>query len=121
MRVVSNKNEAMAIMTNRAVYAQYLLAHAIKRDSLKTTPLKTHQLRASIKLSSSVEDYKVKQTIKWDQPYAAYQERGMRYDGTHVIKNYTTAGTGPWYARDAVKRGMKNLNQYWAEANQTIR
>lgn len=121
MRVVSNKNEAMAVMTNRAVYAQYLLAHAIKRDSLKATPLKTHQLRASIKLSSSVEDYKVKQTIKWDQPYASYQERGMRRDGSHKIKHYTTAGTGPWYAKNAVKRGMKNLNSCWVEASQTIK
>lgn len=121
MRILSKKSEVMAVMTNRATYAQWVLAHDIKRDSLRATPLKTHKLRGSIKLSSKVQDMEVTQRIKWDQPYASYQERGMRRDGSHKIKHYTTAGTGPWYAKNAVKRGMKNLNNCWIEASQTIR
>lgn len=30
-------------------------------------------------------------------PYAMYQERGMRADGTHVVRNYTTPGTQAHY------------------------
>lgn len=36
-------------------------------------------------------------------PYAAYQERGMRADGTHVVVNYTTPGTGSRYLRNAAE------------------
>lgn len=36
-------------------------------------------------------------TVVFDGPYAAYQHEGMRADGSHVVKNYTTAGTGAKY------------------------
>lgn len=32
--------------------------------------------------------------LVWSNAYAAYQWYGMRIDGTHVVKHYTTAGTG---------------------------
>lgn len=117
MRIVSNRAELVAMMSNRAIYANSLWAHDIKRSSLAQTPLKSHQLRASIKTPAQG----TKQRIIWDQPYAQYQERGMRYDGTHQIKNYTTAGTGPWFAKNAVKKSLKKLPNYFAEASQVIR
>jgi len=44
--------------------------------------------------------------------YARYQEFGQRADGSHVVRNYTTPGTGAHYLRDAgnsVKQeGIKN-------------
>lgn len=44
-------------------------------------------------------------------PYAMYQERGMRADGTHVVRNYTTAGTQAHYLEETgdqiVKQGLK--------------
>ena len=36
-------------------------------------------------------------TITYDQEYASYQYYGQRRDGTHQVKNYTTAGTGPYW------------------------
>jgi len=30
-----------------------------------------------------------------DEDYAAYQERGMRADGSRKVRKYTSAGTGP--------------------------
>lgn len=33
--------------------------------------------------------------------YAGYQHRGMRRDGTHVVRNYTTAGTGKDYLEES--------------------
>ena len=35
--------------------------------------------------------------ITYESPYAEYQYYGMRADGSHVVKNYTTAGTGPYW------------------------
>lgn len=32
--------------------------------------------------------------LVWSNAYAAYQWYGMRVDGTHVVENYTTPGTG---------------------------
>ena len=35
--------------------------------------------------------------IEYEVPYALYQYYGMRKDGTHVVMNYTTPGTGPYW------------------------
>lgn len=43
--------------------------------------------------------------------YAMYQERGMRADGTHVVRNYTTPGTQAHYLQESgdaiTKQGIK--------------
>ena len=61
-------------------------------------------------------------SITYESPYARYQYYGVREDGTHVVMNYTTPGTGPkwdkrmWSAekdevleevQDFIKRGGK--------------
>ena len=35
--------------------------------------------------------------ITYESPYATYQYNGIREDGTHVVSNYTTPGTGPYW------------------------
>lgn len=55
-------------------------------------------------------------TIRWASPYAAYQERGRRKDGTHVVRNYTTAGTGKDYAKNAVKEVTARSEKYFRDA-----
>lgn len=45
--------------------------------------------------------------IEWGKNYAQYQERGKRADGTRQIKNYTTPGTGPHFAENAIKEAVK--------------
>ena len=48
----------------------------------------------------TLRQYKVQgNLIIYDQPYAKYQYYGMREDGTHVVKNYTTPGTGNYWDR----------------------
>lgn len=43
--------------------------------------------------------------------YGAYQERGERFDGTHIVRNYTTIGTNKNYLKNAtevvIKEGIK--------------
>ena len=36
-------------------------------------------------------------SITYESPYAEYQYYGVREDGTHKVKHYTTPGTGPYW------------------------
>ena len=53
--------------------------------------------------------------IIYEQEYARYQYFGIRKDGTHVVMNYTTPGTGPYWdermwsaEKDKVIRQVQN-------------
>lgn len=49
--------------------------------------------------------------ITYQSPYARYQYYGMREDGTHVVRNYTTSGTGTYW----------NKRMWSAEKNKVIK
>ena len=80
----------------------------IHRRSNNITPLKNNALRTSVLKTMPT---KTRGVIEWRVPYAAYQERGMRADGTHVVQNYTTPGTGKEYAKRSVEATMKNFQE----------
>lgn len=46
--------------------------------------------------------------LVWSNVYAAYQWYGMRVDGTHVVENYTTPGTGKAWV-DTAKAQRKDV------------
>lgn len=52
----------------------------------------------------------LKGKIIWQKAYAAVQERGGRKDGTRRIRNYTTPGTGPHYAQNAVNEALSRVS-----------
>lgn len=87
-----------------------LLLEDIHRESLKATPLKDGDLR---ELVTKIVDGK-SGIITWTVPYASYQERGQRYDGSHIVKHYTTPGTGKNFARNAVIKVVtpENIKRY---------
>ena len=108
----------MAKIQNRKIYTNYLIINNIEKISKDNTPKKDGDLRDSIiKKSNSI----IGGMIKWDVPYASYQERGMRSDGSHIIKNYTTPGTGPDFAKRAVMKSMEKLNDFFAESIRNIK
>ena len=49
-------------------------------------------------------------------PYAPYQERGSRKDGSHKVKRYTTAGTGKDFLKDAANNVINKSTQYAKQA-----
>lgn len=53
--------------------------------------------------------------------YASYQNRGMRYDGTRIVKNYTTPGTGKQFVEDAAENIYSHGPEYFKQAFNTIR
>ena len=48
-------------------------------------------------------------SITYESPYAKYQYYGMRDDGTHVVKKYTTPGTGTYWDKRMVSAEMKDV------------
>lgn len=58
--------------------------------------------------------------VEIDKAYAAFQERGMRRDGSHVVRHYTTAGTGKGFFKRAIDGVVKNRNSYIAEAKRAL-
>ena len=55
----------------------------------KYVPKDEGNLRSNVSITTD--------SITYESPYAQYQYRGMREDGSRVVKNYTTPGTGPYW------------------------
>lgn len=48
-------------------------------------------------------------SITYESPYASYQYYGKRSDGSHVVKNYTTPGTGPYWDKRMISAEMNQI------------
>lgn len=53
--------------------------------------------------------------------YASYQHRGMRQDGSRVVKRYTTAGTGKHFLSDSGKIIASKSGQYFKREAESVR
>jgi hypothetical protein len=89
-----------------------LQAH-VNKESAETTqrmaeprvPKLNNDLRESAKVTAIGKgDY----MLIYKKPYAQYQERGKRADGTRIIRKWTTPGTGPNYASGTLERLTKD-------------
>lgn len=74
----------------------------IDKEAMPKTPRKTGELRKDI-LKSVIGK---KGKIKWGMNYALYQEKKL-------FSHYTTAGTGPHYAENAVNKVVNNADKYF--------
>jgi hypothetical protein len=59
--------------------------------------------------------------VRIDESYAAYQERGRRYDGSRIVKKYTTPGTGKDFMKKAGQSVARQFVQYMKQAAGAIR
>lgn len=50
--------------------------------------------------------------VVFNKEYAAYQERGVRKDGSRPVRKYTTPGTGAHYLENAGKTVMPKVRGY---------
>ena len=92
--LIQNSIQNQASIINRFILEE---AHA---KSLLDTPMRTGELRLKVEKTISGLDG----TIRWVAPYSVYQE-------TKQFKHYTTAGTGPHFARNSVRDTMNNLEE----------
>lgn len=58
--------------------------------------------------------------VEIDKAYAEYQERGMRADGSRVVRKYTTGGTGKGFFKRAIDGTWKNKDNYIHEARRAL-
>lgn len=48
-------------------------------------------------------------SITYQSPYATYQYYGVRKDGSHKVKHYTTPGTGPYWDKRMMSAEMNDV------------
>ena len=107
---------AVIVKTNRAKWAQvvgqasetavYALAEQMLQDSEKYVPYSGGSIQSAGGLRESgkvVKGESGTMYLVWDTVYALYQWFGIRKDGTHPVKNYTTPGTGKLWVEEAKK------------------
>ncbi len=68
---------------------QWFFTNTCYKAMDKYVPMKYGNLRKNVTIETD--------TITYESPYSRYQYYGVREDGTHKVRNYTTAGTGPYW------------------------
>lgn len=101
-------NHQLALMSEvLQIMGKTVINEADKRVPFEDGPLKaSHRLIPIRRLGSKVSS-PIGIAIIYgggEIKYGDYQERGKRRDGTHVVKRYTTPGTGKEYLQDSGKR-----------------
>lgn len=81
--------------------AQKFLTETCYKHMDKYVPMKEGNLRTIVDLD--------KNTITYESPYASYQYYGKRKDKTHVVKKYTTPGTGPKWDKRMLSAEKKDV------------
>lgn len=78
----------------------------------KYVPMSGKNSRVSLRTNVDVKT----DSITYESPYASYQYFGKRKDGSHVIRNWTTPGTGPKWDKRMISADMwevvKEVGQY---------
>lgn len=99
MKVIIKDNTSKVLDDKKKKSSIFLrvLADAVVDESTPKTPMRTGQLRADV--LKQVLGTKAK--IVWGKRYAIFQENKQ-------YRNYTTAGTGPHFAENAVRNVVKN-------------
>jgi hypothetical protein len=99
VKVTDNTVNIKMDLTQKANIFLRLFADEIVTLSEPNTPKKQGNLRRDV-LKSVLG---LKGTVKWQKRYAAIQEKKQ-------FRNYTTPGTGPHYARNAVNSALSRVN-----------
>lgn len=94
-------------MAHATELAKYALAEQILADSEQFVPYSGGSSQSAGNLRESgkvVAGESGRVFIVWDTVYALYQWFGVRADGTHRVKHYTTPGTGKLWVDTARAR-----------------
>lgn len=107
--VKTDKAKWIGIINNASGKACYALAEQMLADSEKFVPYSggSSQSAGGLREGGKIEQGESgRMYLVWDSVYALYQWFGIRKDGSHPVKNYTTPGTGKLWVESA-----KNKNQ----------
>lgn len=94
---------------NACQIAIRMMMEDIHNYSTQITPYKEGALRTSV---TKQMPQPLVGIMTWNVPYAQYQERGMRADGTHIVRNYTTPGTHAHFVEESLDKVVQRIPQY---------
>ena len=80
---------------------QKFFANTCYKHMDKYVPMDEGNLRTNVDIQAD--------HITYESPYAKYQYYGMRDDGTHVVRKYTTPGTGTYWDKRMVSAEMQDV------------
>lgn len=96
--VKTNRSAWESAVQKAADKAAAALAEQMMTDSRDKIPKQEGTLRDIGRIEKTAEGAR---DLVWSNVYAGYQWYGMRADGTHVVRHYTTAGTGKMWVEQA--------------------
>jgi hypothetical protein len=115
--VKTNKQKWVNEINKASGVAAYALAEQMLADSEKFVPFSAGSSQSAGGLRESGHVVKGEggtMYLVYDTVYALYQWFGIRADGTHKVKNYTTAGTG----RQWVDKAKEQYGDRWRDIAQ---
>lgn len=118
VRVVDNSRRFMQVSEDVLDIALGRMAKDIKTKASIRVPFKEGTLQQSGKTEKFGP---LKHRVSFNTEYAAYQERGQRMDGSHVVSKYSTPGTGRGYLQGAAEDITSKGVNYLKQANQLIK
>lgn len=105
--VKTNKAKWKSTIEQASEVAAYALAEQMLADSEKFVPYSGGSVTSAGGLRESGKVTRGESGVfylVWDSVYALYQWFGIRADGTHKVRNYTTPGTGKQWVETARNR-----------------
>ena len=102
--VKTDRQKMQQVMDKATDLAKYVLAEQMLADSEKFVPYSAGSSQSAGNLRESGKIVKGEGGalyLVWDTVYALYQWFGVRADGTHRVRHYTTAGTGRQWVETA--------------------
>jgi hypothetical protein len=102
--VKTDRQKMRRIMGQASERAMYALAEQMLADSERFVPYSAGSIQSAGNLRESGKVVKGENGVfylVWDTVYALYQWYGVRADGSHKVRNYTTPGTGKQWVEAA--------------------
>lgn len=108
---ITDNTPQVSISTERGISLaiRYML-DGIDQIANPRTPKDTNRLRSDI----TKQVLGKKGTITWHKKYAQAQEAGIIHGSP--VRNYTTPGTGPHFAENAVRQVVEDSGTYFRKA-----
>lgn len=114
-RFKQNASDAFDMMLAKMRNDAFVLSQA-------KVPFEEGDLQASGKQERrALHKHRVSYGESLDDPRAAYQERGSRKDGSHVVRNYTTAGTGKNFLKGSAMIILSKASNYAKQAGSRVK
>jgi hypothetical protein len=110
--VKTDRQKWIGAVNNATGVGAYALAEQVLADSERYVPFSAGSSQSAGGLRESghvVKGDSSTMYVVYDTVYALYQWYGIRADGTHKVKNYTTAGTGKQWCEEAK---AKNIDKW---------